>query len=429
MMKRRSMIVVLSCLAAACLAWAATAASSATIVVIGDSTVSTYKASQYPWTGWGQVLALYFKKGSVTVINHAVGGRSSRSFVTLGQWAGTVPDLKKGDWLFIQFGHNDRDYTDTTRYTDTAAYKQYLGMYIDSARKLGVHPVLVTPMNMNTWTDTAKRAVREVFTEGANNYWGAMKHVGLAKNVPVLDLGHQSTLLMDTMGQGYMAKFHFMGLDTGEYANYPTGNADGTHFQEEGAQENARMIAVEIARQSTDSVLAPLAALLAQRYTSTVSVNLASGGTITHSRVFPPGATATIKVEVATGKTFRYWADSKGDSMAKATLLTYMQDTLPHTYIAVFAGATGVLPRWRPVPAGPRIRDVSVRGGRWAVRWADTSEGASLRVVDLHGRISVPDRSVSGRDGVTEFVFQSHGVQLVELVHRGRVVDAKEIVP
>jgi lysophospholipase L1-like esterase len=233
------------------------------------------------------------------VINHAVGGRSSRSFVVLGQWASTVADLKKGDWLFIQFGHNDRDAADTTRYTDTADYKKYLGMYIDSARKLGVHPVLVTSMNMNTWTDTTKRIVREVFTEGANNYWAAMKHVGTAKNVPVLDLGHQSTLLMDTMGCGYMTKYHFMGLETGEYPNYPNGNVDGTHFQEEGAEENARMITEEIARQSTDSILAPLAAILAKRYASRVSTNLSSGGVVTHSRVFPPGATATLKVRVA----------------------------------------------------------------------------------------------------------------------------------
>jgi len=327
------------------LAWAAATATTVRIVVIGDSTVSTYAASKYPWAGWGQVLGCYFKTGSVTVVNHAVGGRSSRSFVTTGQWASTVKDIQAGDWLFIQFAHNDRDYTDTTRYTDTATYKTYLAMYIDSARKMGAHPVLVTSMNMNTWTDTAKRVVREVFTEGANNYWAAMKHVGAAKHVPVLDLGHQSTLLMDTLGQGYMAKFHFMGLDTGEYPNYPTGYSDGTHFQEEGSQENARMIAVEIERQKTDSVLAPLAALLAVRRASNVSSNLASGGVITRSRVFPPGATATVKVRVASGKKFRYWANgATGDSLTSATRYTYVQDTVAHSFVAVFQGATDVNP-------------------------------------------------------------------------------------
>jgi lysophospholipase L1-like esterase len=117
----------------------------------------TYAASKYPWAGWGQEIGYYFKTGSVTVINHAVGGRSSRSFVNKGNWASTLADMQSGDWLFIQFGHNDRDYTDTTRYTDTATYKKYLAMYIDSARSKGVHPVLVTPMNMNTWTDTATK--------------------------------------------------------------------------------------------------------------------------------------------------------------------------------------------------------------------------------------------------------------------------------
>lgn len=350
---KRSIKAAAAVACAAVVAWAATTASPVRIVVIGDSTVSTYKASQYPWAGWGQVLQYYFKTGSVTVVNHAVGGRSSRSFVTTGQWAATVKDLQAGDWLFIQFGHNDRDYTDTTRYTDTATYKVYLAMYIDSARKLGVHPVLVTPMNMNTWTDTAKRVVREVFTEGANNYWAAMKHVGTAKKVPVLDLGHQSTLLMDTLGQGYMAKFHFMGLDTGEYPNYPTGNADGTHFQEEGAQENARMIVQEIERQSTDSVLSPLATLVAKRYASNVTTNLSTGGVVTRSRIFPPGATATVKVRVASGKKFRCWANAlTGDSLAGTTRYTYVQDSSAHSLIAVFVGGTtDVVRRSAPAPA------------------------------------------------------------------------------
>jgi lysophospholipase L1-like esterase len=184
----------------------ASGAATVRVVLIGDSTMCTYAASKYPWKGWGQELEHYFKTGSVTVLNYALGGRSSRSFVTTGRWATAAAAMQSGDWLFIQFGHNDRDYTDTSRYTDTATYKEYLAMYIDSARAVGVHPVLVTPMNMNTWTDTATRTVREVFTEGANNYWGAMKHVGAAKNVPVLDLGAKSTLLMDTMGCGYMRR-------------------------------------------------------------------------------------------------------------------------------------------------------------------------------------------------------------------------------
>jgi hypothetical protein len=231
------------------------------------------------------------------------------------------------------------------------------------------------------------------------------------------------------MGQAYMTKFHFMGLDAGEYANYPTANADGTHFQEEGAQENARMITQEIARQASDSILAPLALLLAKKFPSNVGTNLPSGGTITRSRVFPPGATATLKVKVAAGRTFRYWANAVGDSIGKATLFSYVQDTSAHGYTAVFAGATEILPMMHPVVVGPRIQGVSVRGGRWTVRWNHATEGVSLRVFDLRGRVEVSDRALSGGDGVTEFVLPAGGIRLLEMVRGGRVVDARKVVP
>lgn len=421
-----------ACLLAAGLAWASTSAAAVRIVLIGDSTVCNYAAGKYPWTGWGQELVHYFKTGSVTVLNHAVGGRSSRSFVTKGQWAATVADLKSGDWMFIQFGHNDRDYTDTSRYTDTADYKKYLAMYIDSARKLGVHPVLVTPMNMNTWTDTTKRTVRQVFTEGANNYWAAMAHVAAAKNVPLLQLGQKSTLLMDTLGCGYMTRFHFMGLDTGEYPNYPTGNSDGTHFQEEGSQENARMVTEEIARQSTDSVLGPLAALLATRYASNVSTNLSTGGVLTKSRLFPPGATATIKVKVASGKTFRYWANAAtGDSLTSSVLYTYTQDSAAHSLLAVFkGGTTGILPTVANL-TGSKILSATAEGERWTVRWANASaaNGTSVRILDLQGRI-LARQSLVGTEGCAQLSAPGGAgrMRLVELVVGNRVEAAREVV-
>jgi len=422
----RSSFAFSAILLGSCLVWAAATATTARIVVIGDSTVSTYKDNQYPWSGWGQELVHYFQVGSVTVINHAVGGRSSRSFVELGQWASTVADLQKGDWLFIQFGHNDRD-TKPERYTDTTDYKKYLGMYIDSARKLGVHPVLVTPMNMNTWNGTA---VREVFTEGASNYWAAMKHVGTAKHVPVLDLGRKSTLLMDTLGQSYMAKFHFMGLDTEEYPNYPVGSADGTHFQEEGSQENARMITEEIARQASDSILAPLASILAKRYASNVATNLVGGGTITRSRIFPPGATATIKVKVAAGKKFRYWANAKGDSITAATRYTYVQDSLDHRFTAIFAGGASGVSGPSSTPSGnARILSVLSTNGSLEVSWSGSGSGYALHVHQADGRI-VATRNLDAGNR-SEFISLDRaatGLRIVELWNSGRIVDSKTIV-
>jgi|GEM_PF-871177 len=325
------------------LTWAATLVAVQRIVIIGDSTVCNYAGSKYPWAGWGQELSLYFKAGTVTVINKAIGGRSSRSYIEDGSWASTKALLQTGDILMIQFGHNDRDYTNATRYTDTSAYKLYLAQYVTEARALGVHPVFVTPMNMNTWTNAT--TVREVFCERSKgaDYRGAMIRVADSLRVPVLDLEKKSKVLMDTMGQEYMAKFHFMGLDTGEYANYPTGSTDGTHFQELGALENARMITEEIARQPLDSILSLLAPKLAPTYLVTVITNLVSGGTMTHTRHYPQGATITLKVKPATGKVFLNWLGAQGAIATTALRYTFVQGVVPSTWQAVFAG-TAALP-------------------------------------------------------------------------------------
>lgn len=318
------------------LAWAATATPQR-IVIIGDSTVCNYAASKYPQVGWGQILSLYFKGGAVTVVNHAIGGRSSRSFIEDGHWATTLAALQPGDILMVQFGHNDRDFSKEERYTDTTNYKKYLGQYAREARAKGAHPVFVTPMNMNTWTGTA---VREVFTEAANNYRIAMIHAAADNKVPVLDLEKKSKLLMDTLGQPYLASFHFLGLDAGEYPNFPDGVADGTHFQELGALENARMVVEEISRQPNDSILKLLAPLVAPLRTVVVEANLKDAGTLTRTRRYPKGATVTLKVKPASGKVFQGWADEAGKVVSTATRYTFVMDTLDRKIVARFQGGT-----------------------------------------------------------------------------------------
>jgi len=358
------------------------------IVIIGDSTVCNYAESKYPWAGWGQELSLFFQSGTVTVLNHAVGGRSSKSFTTLGQWASTVADLKSGDILLIQFGHNDRTYTDTTRYADTATYRKYLTQYVTEARKLGVHPVFVTPMNMNTWSSAGGR---RVFTEGANDYRGAMIRAGAALKVPVLDLELKSKTLMDSCTSSYLAKFNFLGLDTGEYPNYPTGYADGTHFQEMGALANARMVVEEIARQPNDSILKLLAPLIAPTYLVTVKSSLASGDTITRSTRLPKGATMTVKVKPAKGKTFLNWIDETGKNVATTKRYTYVQDDRPRTFLAAYQGVpTGIATR---AEASTKL-SARAEGTVWIFDGA--GEAGIVSVADLRGRRILSARSVAG---------------------------------
>lgn len=357
------------------------------IVLIGDSTVTNYAASKAPMAGWGMFLGLYFKPGTVTVLNKAVGGRSSKSFVTLGQWAGTLAELQAGDILMIQFGHNDRTFSDTTRYADTATYRQYLTKYVTEARAKGVHPVFVTPMNMNTWSSAGGR---RVFTEGANDYRGAMIRAGKALRVPVLDLELKSKQLMDSASSIWLSKFHFLGLQAGEYPNYPNGISDGTHFQEMGALANARMVVEEISRQPTDSILKLLAPLVAPTYEVKVRSTLASGDTISRSTRLPVGAPVTVKVRPPAGKKFRHWRTEAGDSLTGALRYTFTMGAKDVSLLALYQGVV--------VGASPREDHVGTfsvqRRGNLAV-FTGAGDG-EVRLVDLEGRVR---RGASLRDG------------------------------
>jgi lysophospholipase L1-like esterase len=366
-------------LALAAFAWARAQAVQR-IVIIGDSTVMSYAASKYPMAGWGQVLGLYFKPGTVTVVNKAVGGRSSKSFATLGQWDGTLAELQAGDVLLIQFGHNDRSFSDTVRYADTATYRKYLTKYVAEARAKGAHPVFVTPMNMNTWSSAGGR---RVFTEGANDYRGAMIRAGADLKVPVLDLELKSKQLMDSASTAWLAKFHFLGLDAGEYPNYSTGIADGTHFQEMGALANARMVSEEIARQPNDSILKLLAPHLAPTYAVTVKSTLPGGGdTLTRSTRLPAGAAVTVKIKPAKGRTFKHWLDEKGVVRTREKRLTYVQDASDHAFVALYEGVTVEAPRKASRPVGLRPRQ---NGAAWEI--ASDREAGEVVVRDVRGLV------------------------------------------
>lgn len=312
------------------------------IYIIGDSTVCNYAASKYPWAGWGQELPIYFKSGTVTISNQAIGGRSSKSFYVEGRWTSNVQSvLKSGDFVLIQFGHNDRDYTDTTRYADTTTYKKYLHLYVNESRAKGAIPVFISPMNMNTWNGTE---LREVFTErqkGAD-YRGAMMNVAKELNVPFIDLEKKSADFMKSVGQSFCTSYHFMGLKPGEYPNYPDGNTDITHFQEMGSLINARMVAEGIKELAMHPDVGKLASVLAPLNVVTVKANKASTGLVTVSGNFPAGATVTLKVMPNSGETFQNWADASGKSVSTSKLYSFVMGNTPVTYNAMFKGGSAV---------------------------------------------------------------------------------------
>lgn len=211
------------------------AALAAPVVYLaGDSTVMSYPSRYFPKQGWGGQLPGYFTTG-VIFNNRALGGRSSKSFVDEGHLSSILSVIRPGDYLFIQFGHNDAD-RDLKLHTDPfTSYKTYLGMYVDLSRQYGAIPVLITPMGRRRYDSTGK------FINDFIDRRTAMKELAAEKNVPLIDLNAKSIGFYDGIGVQASTDV-FLWLEPGQYPNWPNGVHDITHFQEYGAGELARLV-------------------------------------------------------------------------------------------------------------------------------------------------------------------------------------------
>jgi lysophospholipase L1-like esterase len=168
--------------------------------LVGDSTVADWPTSD-PKRGWGQEIDHYFRK-QVRFVNHALPGRSTKTFITEGRWASTLALLAAGDRVLIQFGHNDSHDPANVESTDANGdYKTYLQQYIDDTRAKAAIPVLVTPMYRRNFVDGT--LVSYYPSLGENDlapYAAAMKQVAVANDVPCIDLFATSGTYMQMLG-------------------------------------------------------------------------------------------------------------------------------------------------------------------------------------------------------------------------------------
>lgn len=232
----RSFVLVLLTLCATL--WAPGALAAPVVYLAGDSTVMSYRSGNYPMQGWGGRIHDYFSSG-VLFSNHAIGGRSSKSFIDEGRLSAILRVIKPGDYLFVQFGHNDV-YSDPKLHTDPfTTYKTYLAMYIDLARQYGAIPVLVTPMGRRRYDSNGK------FLNDFTDRSTAMRQLATEKNVALIDLSAKSIALYDGVGVAASSDL-FLYLAANQYPNFPNGVADGTHFQEHGAAQLARLVVAGI---------------------------------------------------------------------------------------------------------------------------------------------------------------------------------------
>ncbi|WP_144552615.1 rhamnogalacturonan acetylesterase [Bacillus sp. X1(2014)] len=206
-----------------------------TVYLAGDSTVSDYSSSFAPRAGWGQFIHRYFDD-TIVVKNTATPGRSSKSFIAERRLESILKQIKKGDYLFIQFGHNDEKINDPSRYTEpNSTYKIYLKQYIDGARAKQAIPVLITPVERRSFSNEGR------LRNSHGEYPKAMKELGMEEHVAVIDLTAKSKGLFQELGPD-RTKEVFLWLEPGENKNYPNGVQDNTHFKETGANKIARLV-------------------------------------------------------------------------------------------------------------------------------------------------------------------------------------------
>jgi lysophospholipase L1-like esterase len=209
-----------------------------TIYIAGDSTV--VDQTMEPWAAWGQMLPAFFGP-RISVTNEAESGETIRSFVTEHRLAKIMSTIHAGDYLMIQFGHNDQK--PGKGYVPAATdFKTYLLQYIADARSHGATPILVTPVNRRNFDADGK------IVQTLGDYPEAMREVAEQQKVSLIDLNALSKTLFEAMGEeGTLHAFVHYKANT--FPDQPTELADNTHFNSYGAYELARVIVQSIRDQ------------------------------------------------------------------------------------------------------------------------------------------------------------------------------------
>jgi len=208
-----------------------------TIWMCGDSTMSIKEKKAYPETGWGMPF-VYFWDSTVNIENLAKNGRSTSSFRNEGLWQIVLDKAAEGDYVFIQFGHNDEVPTKKT-YTTEAEFKNNLKQYVTEARSKKAIPILLTPMARRKFDANGKiEGTQDVYSQ-------IVRDVAKEEKVVLFDMDKITQQLYQQFGVDN-SKLLFMQLKLNEHPNYPEGRDDNTHFNELGARLNAQLVLTEI---------------------------------------------------------------------------------------------------------------------------------------------------------------------------------------
>jgi DNA sulfur modification protein DndE len=199
------------------------------VYLIGDSTMANKPPDRAPETGWGQVFPEFFKD-SVIIENHAQNGRSTKSFIGEGRWQKVFEKLEPGDFVFIQFGHNDSKITDTNRYAEAhTLFRQNLLKMINETKSKGAIPILLTPVNRRKFDKDSN------FVDQHGDYPVVVREIAKEENIIMIDIHKTSMDLFKKLGPDETKKIFLM--------KDRNGKEDNTHFNRYGAKVIAGMVA------------------------------------------------------------------------------------------------------------------------------------------------------------------------------------------
>lgn len=203
--------------------------------LIGDSTMADKcLRNENPERGWGQLLHEYFHP-SVTIFNHARDGRSSRSFMWEGLWDAACVHFHPGDWLVIQFGHNDQKTEQPLIGTDPGgSYLDFLTRFVRDADSREVLPVFATSIYRRRFTPEG------LLVDTLGDYPQAMRELALELDVPLIDLHEQTALQLKSLGPEASQKL-YLHDQPGQCTHHPEGRHDDTHLSIHGARMVARL--------------------------------------------------------------------------------------------------------------------------------------------------------------------------------------------
>jgi len=207
-----------------------------TVFTIGDSTMANKKAEVAPETGWCQAFSAFVDQ-TVAIRNRAMNGRSTKNFISEGRWKAVFDSLQSGDYVFIQFGHNDQKIKDSTRYTEPfTGYRKNLELFVRETREKGATPIL--------FTSIVRRKFENGFlTDTHGNYPMVVRQVAAEMNVPLVDLQLLTAGAVTALGDEASKNIYLWTQPTGKF---PEGRKDDTHLSFEGANLIAKLAAQQL---------------------------------------------------------------------------------------------------------------------------------------------------------------------------------------